>query len=750
VSTKLTPKEPTDKSPVDLVGTAGAGSAKVVERVEQPRWDRPLRFALPVVLVGTFLAFAWTSGAFRAGLAVIAPHVAILLWAAVAVGLAVSIGRRYVGSRVVEPENLAELRVLLAPAALSASVIAYLVRLFASWADGGSSFFTIGGVVPWSDANTYVGGAQRLLFDGQLDAFNSRRPLQSAFLATELAFTRLDLRGALVLQAILLGVATYLAARAVARDLGPLAGLALFAGIYGFARIGVDTAMTETLGVTLGALAFAALWSAVRPKNSWLVVAGMFLLAFAFDIRPGPVLLLLTLPIAFAWLLRGSRRTNWRLLGLSVVAVVVATSANYVAIFVFHGDTGNVNANSGYMIYGMSRGLPGWSSQPLSWYQLYLDHPEIRNMSETERNRFVNTKAREELAAHPGTFVRSYFEGASNYVRGSGEYATEPVSSLRLLVYAVAFVIGLLVLIVRWRSSSLQSVLLDAALFGGVLLALPTIVGAWPYDDHTGWGWDAVGLGSYLPSWFGAAICTFAYVAFILVGTARLSLRRHLWLAVVALATVAVSMPVLGLDTVRIFAAAVPFLAVPFAVAVAVIGHVQLGRDKTESPAAVAPKRESPGQTWLPVLIGGALAVLAVVGAPIAAVAVAKPAPQPRMCADGQLAQPLIDGVAVRIVGTERSGGRELDEVKISDVTSASTVLGLQQRGVFGRIHAPMTVVAGITERGHDRIAFVDGSVSATGDSVLYLCGRVVSDASSNPVLKEWPVPLDVFAGTAR
>jgi hypothetical protein len=750
VSTKVTPKDPTDKSPIDLADAPGTSSAKAPADVGPSGWEQPLRYVLPVVLVGTFVVVAWTSGVFREGLALIAPHVAIFLWVAAAVALGVSLGRLYFSSRVVEPENLAAMRVLLAPAALAATVIAYLVRLFASWADGGSSFFTIGGVVPWSDANTYFGGAQRLLFDGQLDAFNSRRPLQSAFLATELAFTRLDLRSALVLQAILLGVASYVAARAVARDLGPIAGLGLFAGIYGFARIGVDTAMTETLGVTLGALAFAALWSAVRSKNAWLVAAGMFLLAFAFDFRPGPVLLLLTLPIAFAWLLRGSRRMNWRVLWLSVVAVVVAMSANYVAIFLFDGDTGNVNANSGYMIYGMSRGLPGWSSQPLSWYQLYLDHPEIRDMSETERNRFVNTKAREELTAHPGTFVRSYFEGASNYVRGSAEYATAPVSSFRYLVYAMALVLGFLILIIRWRSSSLGNALLDAALFGGVVLALPTIVGAWPYDDHSPWGWDAVGLGSYLPSWFGAAVCAFAYVAFIVVGTRRLSLPRHLWLTVVALASIALSMPVLGLDTVRIFAAAVPFLAVPFAVAVAVIGRLPLGRHRTECPASVAPKRESPGQTWLPVLIGGTLAVFAVVGAPIAAVAVAKPPAQPRMCADGQRAEPLIGGVAVRLVGTERSGADDLDEVKISDVTSASTVRGLQERGVFGRIHAPMTVVGGVTERGHDRIAFVDGAVSATRDSVLYLCGRVVSDASSNPVLKEWPVPLDVFAGTAR
>jgi hypothetical protein len=722
---------------------ADGGDAAPLPDGGAARGRQVIRVGLPVVAVGAFIALAWTAEWFREALGWLAPHLSILLWGAVAALLGVSLIRR--ARRSSADEWVRPVRFLAAPAALAGSIIAYLVQLFASWNTGGASWFTIGGVVPLSDANGYFGGAERLLFDGHLDAFNSRRPLHAAFLASELAFTNLDLRKALVIQAVLLGVASYLAARTVARDLGPIAGLALFAGIFGFARVGIHTVSTETLGVTLGALAFAALWSAVRRQDGWLVAGGLFMLTFAFNFRPGPILLLLTLPVALAWLLRGSRWINWRVLGLSAAAVVVALSANYMSIFTFHGEADDLNANANYTIYGMAKGLPGWSSEPVSWYQIFVDHPEIVGMSETERNRVASERAREELKAHPGAFTRSYIEGAGNYFRVSGDYIMEPVPTgvLRLLVYASALVLAAVVLIARLRASW-RRVLLDVVLFGGVVFALPTFVGAWPYDDHAPWGWGTVGAGSYFPWWFGAAAAALAYVAFIVVGTERLRVDRQLWLVAVALATVVVMMPILGNDTVRFFAAAVPFLAFSVALAVAVIDRIPVRRmDAIVRPSQ---KEDSRGSRWAPVVVGGAVAVVAVIGAPIAAAAIDKPATPTRICPDGRRAEPLIGGAAVRLV--EAGAQSDLDELEARHVKGSRTIEWLQEKGEFGPIHSNTTIIGGLTQRGQDRIAFVDGAVSAPRSSALYLCGTTVSNNRTNALLKEWPLPLDVFAGT--
>jgi hypothetical protein len=744
VSTTLTPKDPTDEPTADLAATGGVrDSGSASHAVERCR--RAFVFGFPVALVGAFVALGWTAEWFREVVGWIAPHLAVLLWAAAAVLLGVSLARRIAGTGLRAPEGAGRFRFLLAPSALAGSVIAYLVQLFASWERGGASFFTIGGLVPWSDAYAYFGGAQRLLFDGQLDNFNSRRPLHAAFLASELAFTNLDLRKVLVIQAVLLGVASYLAARAVAKDLGPLAGLVLFTGIYGFARVGVHTVMSETLGVTMGALAFAALWSAVRTRNVWLVAGGLFLLAFAFHFRSGPVLLLLTLPVVFAWLLRGKQRVNWRVLGLSVTAVIVAFSASYIALFTFHGDRQSLNTTADQVIYGMARGLPGWSSQPVSWYQIYVDHPEIMDMSATERTKFVSARARDELREHPGAFARSYVEGGWNYATDTGDYITAPVSSLRGVVYACALLLAVVALMARWRASS-RRVLLDVILFAGVVLALPTFVGAWQYDDHARWGWGVVGAGSYLPWWFGAAVGALAFIAFILVGTERLRVGPYLVLAAMTVVTVAVMIPILGADTVRNFAPAVPFLAFTFALAVAVIERVPLPGRATVATTAT-PTRNTPGLLWAPLVIGGAVAAIAVIGAPIASAAVDNPAPLARTCPDGRRAEPLIGGAAVRLVGGSGAENK-LNEVEASRVSSAPPMHTLQEKHVFGPIHANMTVIGGLTERGDDRIAFVDGAVSAPRRSILYLCGSTISDSKTNEDLRPSAVPIDVFTGT--
>jgi hypothetical protein len=747
VRTRLAPKDPIHQPTDDFAVTDGlADPGRAPADVGGMRRRRAVCIALPVVSVGAFVVIGWTAEWFREGLGWLAPHVSILLWASVAAALGFSLIRRVVGMPV-RASASRRFGFLLAPAALAGTLIAYLVELFASWERGGSSFFTIGGVVPWSDSYAYFGGAQRLLFDGQLDGFNSRRPLHAAFLASELAFTNLDLRKTLVIQAVLLGVASYLAARAVARDLGPVAGLALFAGIYGFARVGVPTVMSETLGVALGALAFAALWSALRRSNVWLLAGGLFLLTFALDFRSGPLLLLVTLPVAFAWLLRGSQWINWRVLGLSAAAVVVALAANYVSIFTFHGDRQGLNSAANYWVYGMAKGLPGWSSQPVSWYQIYVDHPEIIDMSEAERNRFVAARAREELRAHPGSFARSYVEGASNYVSGSADYVMAPVPAgfLRLPVYIIALVLAAVVLIARWRTSS-RRVLLDASLFGGVVLALPALVGAWPYDDHAAWGWGTVGAGSYLPWWFGAVIGALAYVAFILIGTRRLRIHRCLLFAAVALATTAVMMPVLGADTTRVFAAALPFLALSFALAVAVIERVPV-RSDARIWRPVTPRQDSRPLLYAPLLVGGAVAAVAVIGSPIAAAAIDKPATPARTCPDGRPAEALIGGPAVRLV--EPSAKNELDELDVQHVTSSPVTKSLRKEAVFGPIGPDTTVISGLNQHGHDRIAFVDGAVSAPRRSVLYLCGATISDSDSNAVLRPSAVPIDVFAGTS-
>jgi len=133
-----------------------------------------------------------------------------------------------------------------------------------------------------------------------------------------------------------------------------------------------------------------------------------------------------------------------------------------------------------------------------------------------------------------------------------------------------------------------------------------------------------------------------------------------------------------------------------------------------------------------------------VIGAPIATAAIAKPATPARTCPDGRLAEPLIGGAAVRLAPNEPAAN-ELDELEVTRVTKAPTVQRMQRWGVFGPIHSNTTIVSGLTQRGHDRIAFVDGAANGSGQSVLYLCGATIKDNANRVVAQ--PEELDTFAG---
>src|SRR5947207_1728034 len=171
--------------------------------------------------VTLFVLAGWFTEPVREVLGRIGLSVPALVYAGVLVLVAVRI---VVRSR---PDLLARLRPLgrlSAPAGLAGSMIAFVIPLFSTWETGKGSYGMAGGVIPYGDGALYFGGAQRLLFNGSLDDWNSRRPLSTLFLAVELAATNLDLRLSLVIQALLVGIACYLAARVVTLELGIVGG----------------------------------------------------------------------------------------------------------------------------------------------------------------------------------------------------------------------------------------------------------------------------------------------------------------------------------------------------------------------------------------------------------------------------------------------------------------------------------------------------------------------------------------------
>jgi hypothetical protein len=686
-------------------------------------------------MVLAFLFPAWNAEPFRDAVSRLVPYLPAALYAAVGAMLAFSFfrSRRSVEQRVNSASFawLDGLRFLAGPAALGGCVIAYLASLIENWESGSRRFFTIGGSVPWSDAQAYFVGAERVLFDGKLDAFNSVRPLNTVDLAIRLAVTGLDLRSALVMQAIIVGVASYLAARVVARDLGPLAGFALFAVVYGFAAFHVESTLTETLGVTFGCLAFAVLWRAVRQKSVALTTGGIFLLAVGLVARAGTIAIVATLLAWFAWQLRGGSWINWRVLGAGLAAVVVAFVTNYVVILSLNGDTRAPNSNFGYVMYGLATGYPGWDPAHPAWTRAYSDYPaQMARRSLTERAQFAGDRARDEIRSHPARFAKTVVRSGLNYADLARDTSTEAVTdaTMRRVLYGIVGLGAAIFLIARWRSSRWWA-LTDAALAGCAVFAIPVMVGAWPDNIHS-------------PSWFPLVLTGFMVVAFIAAGASRLGSPALVSFTLAAFVGMIVSTPFLadGTSGVRVFAATLPFLALPFVFSVALLTRPQL----RQGQQGCVNEARRPGERVPAALaIGVALVAVIVIVGPVAAALVGEPEVRARNCPNGRPAKAFLGGEAVQLV--RDSADRDLDQFKLGRFDPQQ----LEIRGLLTGVRPGTTILSTLDDHGVPYIAVIGGHQSAPRSSILYVCGSKVGDATTRASAEIYGAPLNVFVGRA-
>lgn len=721
---------------VEPAGVEHAAPAAAVTTVSAPsrgqRWLPIAVVAGGVVLACGLLVAAWSYEQVRSALAWVAPGMVPLAYGLVGCGLLMLAGRRFLpvgGAGTRAPRSLPRwLQGGVAGAmAMVAAVLAALVQLVAVWEEGKGAVGMVGGIIPFADGDFYFGGAERLLLFGQLDAFNSQRPIASMFDAVWLALAGLDLRLALVLQAALVGISCYLGARAVAKDLGPIAGLAFFVAVFAFAHPWSATTMTEAPGILLGILGFAALWNAVRTRSSVMVVGGIFLVTLALVARAGPLPLALVLCFWFGRHLRLSARLNWRLLAMSVGSVVLAFGLAYGAVATFHGRVDNVNGHWGYLAYGLATGHPNWerdSSKTPSWVVVLEDHPELNRMPYVERNHAINRLAQQEVRAQPVRTVITLLRSGRNYLAQVKDkvFAPVPAKQRRAAWVASGFLVGAF-LVRRWRRSGSRAVL-DGALFGGMAISVAALLG---YEGST---------------WFGAVLVALAFVAFLVIGTDRLACRAHLSFTVAALAALVGSIPIIGIDGARLFAPAIGFLALPLALAVAAIVAELSAHDALPR---LEPHRSNTS-SWLPLAVGGGLVAVLLVGTPLAMAIVDKPRVPARACPDGRRAEPLFGGVKVHLVDSGAASQSGIDRLPLASARQgeAFDLIPAFNQVVTG----PMTLVVGVTATGADRFAFLRGEVGQVGDVPLQLCGETVRDASSEALYAYLPHPFDFFVGT--
>jgi hypothetical protein len=247
-----------------------------------------------------------------------------------------------------------------------------------------------------------------LLDERSLGAFNMRRPLNAAFLATRLGLLGGSLQAAIAVQAWLTAGAAYLAAVALSRSYGLGSGLLSLGLLYEFARPYVGTTFSECLGLTFGCLGFAACWAAAAhtPGRGAALASGAALLTLGLSARAGAygILPALVLWAAFAF----RPRPAWRPAAWVSAGVGLGVLLNASLYWQFGNDEGMANANFAYVAYGVAAG-------GVPWPQAIRDHPECQAGTERDRAHCLYAHILDRLWTAPGTAIRGYWVGLQSY-----------------------------------------------------------------------------------------------------------------------------------------------------------------------------------------------------------------------------------------------------------------------------------------------------------------------------------------------
>ena len=268
------------------------------------------------------------------------------------------------------------------------------------------------GEIPWSDGYGYLGAAHQLLSDGRFSGFGEQKPIYPALLSAALGMTRGDLDVALSAMAVALGLASFLAARAIGARYGAACALAAFGLLLGLGRGVSPAVVTEPLGIVFGALALAVLVSTPARRDPRWFAAGLLLLTLGLQARPGAQFVAVFL---VAWGVRHFRGQRGRALRWAAPALLGAILFTSVLGRWYGTGESSFYARPAFFAYGLARGA--------NEEQVNLDFAERRRdfPSEGQFARFVLGEALSEFRRHPAVLVQSCLAGAWRVVEKNGK-----------------------------------------------------------------------------------------------------------------------------------------------------------------------------------------------------------------------------------------------------------------------------------------------------------------------------------------
>jgi len=328
--------------------------------------------------------------------------------------------------------------------------------------------FTIGGVLPLSDANYYYTGALRILYGEKVSVFAARRPLFIAFLSVLLYVFGQNLILILMVLALLISVTISFLMKEVKAGFGVFPS-ALLAGmlVYNYTGRFVGKFMTEQVGLVLGMLSLTLFLRGIREQKYTFFPVALLTLSFALNVRAGAFFVL---PFLVLWAAMSAGKSIASAIRLGLLNLA-AVAGGFVVNFWLFKSVARPDSlpfgNFGMTLYGLVTGYRGWRS-------FLTDYPGVL---ESEAMRI----SLEILWNAPDVFFRSIIQAYVDYLNPLHffSFLYLPQKHLALIAYPLAalLVVGF-VRILRDRHSPLSQMMFSV--LAGIFLSVPFVP---PIDD---------------------------------------------------------------------------------------------------------------------------------------------------------------------------------------------------------------------------------------------------------------------------
>ncbi len=310
---------------------------------------------------------------------------------------------------------------------MSLTLSLFAMPLAGLWASGQSQSISISGLIPLADAAYYYHDSLRIMSGWNISNFSAMRPFFAGFLSLIMNITDRNFMFSMAVITAIAGIAIYYAVREVQRTHGTEIAVFLLIILFLYFRHHSGTSMSETLGVPLGALGLGLIWRGLERQSQNLSIFGLFICAFALNVRPGPMFILPFMLLWLAWVFKKpAEYISIKYILWGTGAIILAFALNSMLIRILAGPSGTAFSNFSWALYGLASGGK-------SFNYIAETHPEVFLLQDPERSRTIYRMTFDLILHNPGLLVSgavfrwsTFFAGAwysaFSFVGGENDY----------------------------------------------------------------------------------------------------------------------------------------------------------------------------------------------------------------------------------------------------------------------------------------------------------------------------------------